>query len=278
MSLRARDIAVIGIVALVARAVAVLIVDWPPYTDPAYYSMIAQQLAGGHGFSAPVLWSFIEVGSRLPDPAVLPVPSNAHWMPLTSVVSAASMAILGSSYLAGTAPLVVISALLVPLTYAVSWELWHVRREALTAAILALFAGPLLIMYPTIDNFAVFGGAGAGALYSSMRAVRSPHGGRWLVIGAALAGLATMARIDGVFLVVAVAVAWSVRRRWTPWRTAVGSPISVGWGAGAAATYAAVLTPWLLRNLAVFGSLLPSAGGHTLWIRTTTSNSRSDTT
>jgi hypothetical protein len=266
MPLRARDIVMVGIVALVARAVAVLIVDWPPYTDPAYYSMIAQRLAGGHGFSTPVLWSFIEVGSRLPDLAVLPVPSNAHWMPLTSVVSAASMAIFGASYLAGTAPLVVISALLVPLTYAVTWELWHVRWQALAAAILALFAGPLLIMYPSIDNFAVFGGAGAGALYCSTRAIRSQHAGRWLMGGGALAALATLARIDGVFLTVAIAVAWFVRRGWTPWRVPFASPVSVGWGAAAAAVYAVVLTPWLLRNLTVFGSPLPSAGGHTLWI------------
>ena len=63
-----------------------LIVPWPPFTDPAYYSLIAQRLAEGHGFTTPVLWSFIEVGSVIPDPAVLPVPSNAHWMPLTSIV------------------------------------------------------------------------------------------------------------------------------------------------------------------------------------------------
>ena len=69
-----------------------VLVPWPPFTDPAYYSMIAQRLAEGHGFTTPVMWSFIEVGSVIPDPAVLPIPSNAHWMPLTSIVAAASMA------------------------------------------------------------------------------------------------------------------------------------------------------------------------------------------
>ena len=97
MSTRARDLIVLGTAALVARIVAVLIVPWPPFTDPAYYSLIAERLAEGHGFTTPVLWSFIEVGSVLPDPGVLPVPSNAHWMPLTSVVAAASMALFGSS-------------------------------------------------------------------------------------------------------------------------------------------------------------------------------------
>ena len=86
---------VLGIVALVARAAAAAVVDWPAFTDPAYYSLIAQRLADGHGFTTPVLYSFLEVGSRIPDPAVLPVPSNGHWMPLTSIVAAASMAVFG---------------------------------------------------------------------------------------------------------------------------------------------------------------------------------------
>ena len=36
------------------------------------------------------------------------------------------------------------------------------------SGILAIFAGPLLIMYPTTDNFAVFGATGAASLYCSM--------------------------------------------------------------------------------------------------------------
>lgn len=259
MPIRMRDLAVLALLALALRALAVVLVPWPPFTDPAYYSLIAQQLAGGHGFTTPVLWSFIETGSVLPDPAVLPVPSNAHWMPLTSVVAAASMAVLGSSYVAGTVPLVVLSALLVPFTYRLSWELFGARWQAIVASLLALFAGPLLLMYPTTDNFAVFGVTGAGSLYCSMRAVRAPRYGWWLIAGGALAGLATLARIDGALLTVAVATAWFLRRGWS--RVA-----GFAWGFGAAAAFIGVLSPWIARNVAVFGSALPSAGGHTLWI------------
>ena len=100
-----RDILLLTAIALVARILAVIVLPWPPFTDPAYYSLVAQRLAEGHGFTTPVLYSFLEVGSRLPEPAMLPVPSNAHWMPLTSIVAAASMAILGPTYVAGTVPL-----------------------------------------------------------------------------------------------------------------------------------------------------------------------------
>jgi len=265
MSTRARDLIALGAGALIARAIAVIVLPWPPFTDPAYYSMIAQRLAEGHGFSAPVLYSFLEVGSRIPDPAVLPVPSNAHWMPLTSIVAAASMAVFGPTYVAGTVPLAILSALLSPLTYVVSLEVWKSRGMAIVAGVLAIFAGPLLIMYPTTDNFAVFGATGAASLYCSMRAVRSPAAGRWLVAAAAFAGLATLTRIDGVLLTVAVATAWCVRRSWGSWKAA-GGAVSVAWGAASVAAFLLVLAPWFARNLSEFGAILPSTGGHTLWI------------
>ncbi|MGH2445175.1 MAG: hypothetical protein ACRDGD_03960 [Candidatus Limnocylindria bacterium] len=267
MSTRTRDLVILTVVALAVRAAAVVVVDWPPFTDPAYYSLIAQRLAEGHGFTAPVLYSFLEVGSTIPDPAVLPVPSNGHWMPLTSIVAAASMAIFGPTYVAGTVPLVILSALLVPFTYLVAWELWGSRWTAIVAAVLALLAGPLLILYPSIDNFAVFGATGAASLYCSMRAVRASRPGPWLVAGGAFAALATLARIDGVLLTMGVATAWFVRRGWSPWRPPLFGGAGLGWGFASAGAFLAVLAPWLLRNISVFGAPLPSTGGHTLWIR-----------
>jgi 4-amino-4-deoxy-L-arabinose transferase-like glycosyltransferase len=267
MSVRARDLLALFAVALIARIVAVALVPWPPFTDPAYYSLIAQRLAEGHGFTTPVLWSFIEVGSVIPDPAVLPVPSNAHWMPLTSIVAAASMAVLGPNYVAGTVPLVVLSALLVPLTYLVTVELFGSRAAGVLAAVLAIFAGPLVIMYPTTDNFAVFGAAGAASLYCSTRAIRAPRPGPWLVAAGAFAGLATLSRIDGALLTFGVAAAWLVRRGWMPWKAETADGATLGWGVASAAAFLGALAPWLVRNVAVFGTPLPSAGGHTLWIR-----------
>ena len=164
-------------------------------------------------------------------------------MPLTSIVSAASMAVFGPTYVAGTVPLVILSALVVPLTYLVTIEIWGSRGTALLAAVLAIFAGPLFIMYPTTDNFAVFGATGAASLYCSMRAIRATGPGPWLVAAGAFAGLATLSRIDGVFLAVGVAVAWLVRRGWTPWRPRVFGGASIGWGVGSAAAFLAVLAP-----------------------------------
>lgn len=256
-----RDLVVLSAVALVLRGVAAALVPWPPYTDPAYYTMVAEQLATGQGFTAPAIWSFLEVGARIPSDPGLPVPSNGHWMPLSSLVAAAAMAIGGPHWWVGQLPMIILSSALVPLTYLIGWEVWHEPRVALGGAVLALFAGPLLIMYPLIENFAVFGVAGAGALYASMRAVDARRPSGWLIAAGACTGLATLARIDGALLAVAPATAWLMRLRgWSP-------AMALGTGLGSFVAVAAVVVPWLLRNISTFGTPFPSAGGHTLWIR-----------
>jgi 4-amino-4-deoxy-L-arabinose transferase-like glycosyltransferase len=261
--MRRLDILILFLVALVARVAAAALVDYPPYTDPAYYSLVAQQLAGGHGFTVPVLWSFLEVGGHLPVLPTLPVPSNGHWMPLTSIVASGSVALMGpiiGAWRAAEIPMILLGSALVPFTYLVTWELWRSRSSALAAALLLLLAGPLLVMVPLVDNFAVFGAAGAAAIWCSTRAVGSAHPGPWLVAAGLAAGIATLARIDGLLLAVAPAAAWVVRRDWSLW------PVRLGWGVASAAAFLLPVVPWLIRDVMVFGSFLPSAGGHTLWI------------
>jgi len=253
------DLIVLFLVGLVARIIAAAPVDYAPYTDPAYYTLVAQRLASGDGFTIPVIWSFLEVGSSIPDPAVLPVASNGHWMPLTSIVAAGTMALFGETWRAGQVLMVILSALLVPMTaFAGAW-LFHRRWVAILAGVLAIFSGPLLVYYPLIENFAVFGVLGAGSLMAAIRAAQPGTSGWWLVASGLLAAAATLARIDGALLTVATAVAWLVRgefRRPSGWLV----------GFAAAGAFLLVVTPWLIRNAMVFGAALPSAGGSTLWI------------
>ncbi len=258
-----RDLAILFALALLMRFVAALLVDYPPYGDPAYYQLVGEQLAAGHGFSVPVLWSFLDVGGRLPADPILPVPSNGHWMPLTSIVAAGSIAVFGDllgPWHAAELPMILIGAALVPLTYYVAVDLWGSRFSSWIAALLVLASGPLLVMAPLVDAFAVFGAAGAATIWTSMRAVRAPRAGPWLLAAGACVGLATLARVDGLLLAIAPAVAWAVRRDWSSWRA------RLGWGFASLVAALAVMAPWLARDLAVFGSPFPSAGGHTLWI------------
>ncbi|HEY7452901.1 MAG TPA: glycosyltransferase family 39 protein [Candidatus Limnocylindria bacterium] len=263
---RGSDLLLLTAAALVARIAAALAIDYSPYTDPAYYAMVAEQLATGHGFSAPVLWSFLEVGGQLPADPTLPVPSNGHWMPLTSIVAAAGMALVGPDLRAGQLAIVALGVALVPFTYFVGIDLYQSRRVAVVAAILAVFAGPLLIMYPTVDNFAVFGAAGAAAIWAAIRATRPGRPAVWLALSGAAVGLATLARVDGLLLAIAPLIAWLVDRGWGPWAEGGSRRLGIGALLVAGLVGVAVMAPWLARNLATFGSAFPSAGGHTLWI------------
>lgn len=255
----------LAVVALVARIAASILVADPAYLDAAYYELVARRLEGGDGFTVPVVWSFLDTGGRLPADAVLPIASNRHWMPMTAIVSAGSMAAFGETRFAAELPHAVLGALLVPATAWVGWSLWASRHVTIVAGLLALFAGPMLVYVPMADSFALFGVCGSGAVLAAIRATRPGASGAWLVLSGIAAALATLTRVDGVLLGVAPATAWLVRRGIGPWRVE-GQAISAWWPLLAAGAAVAILAPWLARQAAEFGAILPSAGGRLLWI------------
>src|SRR5205814_2885742 len=71
---RLADLAVLTLLALVARIGGAALVDYAPYTDPAYYSLVAERLATGPRFSVPVVWSFLLAGTWITSQ---PLPSAA---------------------------------------------------------------------------------------------------------------------------------------------------------------------------------------------------------
>lgn len=263
--MRLFDYLVLGVAAFAARLVAGQIIDFAPYLDPAYYELVARQLVAGEGLTTPALWSFLEVGGKLPADPGLPIPSNGHWMPLTSLVAAGSMLVFGDSQLAAQLPSILVGALLVPLTAMVAWDLWRSRPVALVSGVLAIMAGPMLAYVPLVDGFALFGLGGFLALYGATRVVRDAAGARWLVLSGIGVAIATLTRIDGILLAVAPATAWVIRRGIGPWRVPLPRLSWAAAGACAAVAFVLVL-PWLVRQQLVFGTPLPSGGGHTLWI------------
>ncbi len=255
----------LGLVALLFRVASSLLTAEPAYLDAAYYELVARRLAEGHGLTVPVIWSFLDTGGTLPENPHLPIPSNRHWMPMTGLVSAASMSLLGPSRFAAELPHALIGAGLVPATAAIGWWLWGSRRIAVVSGVIALFAGPMLVYVPMVDSFALFGAFGTAAIVAAVFAGRFGGSGWWVVGSAACVALATLTRVDGVILAVVPALAWLSRRRVGPWKT-TGPALSAWWAVAAVAVSILVLSPWLARQYAEFGSVLPSAGGRLLWL------------
>ena len=249
------------VVALIARMLTAALFVEPAYPDAYYYANVARELAAGGGFSVDYIWNFVEVGGTLPAEGVLPIPSNAHWMPLAALIQVPFIWLLGPTNLAAGLPFWLAAAAVAPLT-------WFIARDASMPPWQSAAAGLLVIVPAGVspflgqpDNFAIFMLLGALALWLCARGLRGHR--RSFAAGGVVVGLAFLSRNDGVLLGLpfALAVVHDLLRR--PRLSRIG-----WWPAVLCATgFLIVSLPWLWRQLDVFGSISPSsAGGRILFI------------
>ncbi len=250
---------VLYVLALLVRLLLIGHFPDPAYPDSFYYVDVARSIHAGNGLTIDLIWIFPEVGGGIPADPTLPIPSNAHWMPLASLVQLPFMAVLGPTAVASALPFALIGAVAAPLT-------WAVARDAGANPVVAIGAG-LMIAVPVLttafmvqpDNFSLYQPLVLGALWMGARGLKGSP--RAFALAGLLAGLATLSRNDGVLVLAALGLAF-VWDRWRdrriPWRAA----------AGCVGLFVLVMAPWWARQLAVFGSISPStASGKVFFIR-----------
>lgn len=236
-----------GLAGLLVSALAAWWVRAPGYMDADYYYVNARGIEKGSGLEEPFLWNYLD------DPAGVPHPAFAYWMPLASFVSAASMAIAGAGFRVAQAPFVLATAVAPLLTVAIASRMASDKTSLLQAGTLAVFSGFFLPFFVTTDSFSIFLLIGAGAMAAMASAARAPRRGRWLVAGG-LVGLAHLTRADGLLLLIpGLIAAWSCRRR--------ASAISL-----LVCGYLVVMSPWWARNWAAIGGPFPPGQNRTLWL------------
>jgi 4-amino-4-deoxy-L-arabinose transferase-like glycosyltransferase len=246
---------------LVRLATAALFSE-PAYPDAYYYANVARELAAGGGFSVDYIWNFVEVGGALPDEGVLPIPSNAHWMPLAAVVQVPFIWLLGPTSVASGLPFWLAAAAAAPLTWLIGRDVGMPSWQAAAGGLLVAVPAGVSPYLGQPDNFALFMLLGALALWLCGRGLRGDR--RSFAIGGVAVGLAFLSRNDGVLLGVPFALAFLYDLARRP----RGSRI--GWQAATicAGGFLLVAAPWLLRQVDVFGSVSPSSvGGRILFIR-----------
>jgi 4-amino-4-deoxy-L-arabinose transferase-like glycosyltransferase len=226
----------------------------PGYLDDAYYFGGALRLAQGHGFSEPYLWNYLRV------PAALPQPSHLYWMPLTSIVAAIPMLLVGPSFAAARLPFVILAGLLPLAAYSLAYRVSESRRTAVFAGLLAIFCGYYPAFWGTTDSFALFGVIGVATLWAIARADQGADW-RWELAAGAGAGLAHLTRADGSLLLVVglvvLARSWHFVRAY-PALVVRHLLLSI-------LGYLAVMLPWFIRNIIVAGAPLPG-GAATVWM------------
>ncbi|MFP5343420.1 MAG: ArnT family glycosyltransferase [Candidatus Limnocylindria bacterium] len=250
--------------AVLVRATGMMAFPDPAYADSSYYVEVARSLAAGRGLSVDFVWIFAEVGGTLPADPVLPVPSNAHWLPLASFIQAPFVLVLGPTAVASALPMVLIGALAAPLTLAIARDMGASRTVQLGAGVLAAIPAAGTVFMPQPENFAIFQPLVAATLWFAARGLRGDA--RAYVAAGLLVGLASLARNDAFLLGAAVGLVFVIDRV-RAWRAGRPPALPVRAAVACFGAFMLVLGPWWLRQLAEFGSISPTAsGGEALWL------------
>ncbi|MSQ10723.1 MAG: hypothetical protein EXR52_06940 [Dehalococcoidia bacterium] len=242
--------------AFAALAAAAQVFRTPGFMDAYYYYHVAVNLAAGRGFTEDVVWNY------LTNAVAVSHASNLYWMPLTSLFMAPVLALGGESFRLAQVPLLALSAAVPAITAVAAARRLGGRFRGAIAAGIALFCGYYFVYWTTLDSFGAFALAALAVFLLAGRlsqvAPRTP-----LLLGLGLGAataVAHLARADGPQLAVAAWVSVVVTQR-----RCLGRSHALALAASLAA-YLVCMGPWLLRNLAVSGALLPSGGVQTLWL------------
>jgi hypothetical protein len=239
----------------------------PAYPDSYYYVDVGRALAAGHGFNVDFVWIFGEVGGHIPANPTLPVPSNAHWLPLSSMIQAAAISVLGPTPWASALPIIAVGSLVAPLVWFIGGEAGCSRPVRLGAALLAGAPGAGAVFMPQPENFAILQPLIAATIYCVARGLKGEV--KAYAAAGILVALASIARNDGVFLGLAVALVWFIDRgRALLSRGRIKPRLPFLAAAACFLAYLIVIAPWWYRQVEVFGSISPTASsGNALWLR-----------
>jgi hypothetical protein len=257
-ALKRRDYLILLVMALLVPLVVAALQRVPGYMDAAYYYADGTQLASGQGFQEPFIWNYLD------HPQGLPHPSNAYWYPMASLVAASGMALTGTiNFISARIGFILMAALAPLVTMGLAFRITRRRSLALLSGVLAVFSGYYLSFIATTDNYSLYLLVGA-VYFLVLDRLTLPKS----VLLGFLAGVLNLARGDGLLWLPLTLLAVSV----ITYRQSSASPIytrifrSIGFGFLSLAGYLLVMGAWMVRNLSVFGSVLPPGSGYTLWM------------
>jgi hypothetical protein len=212
--------------------------------DPTHYYLLGRNLAAGRGFVIDYIWHFT------PPPLGVTHPID-HWMPLAGVMVASGLLVGSDSTLAALLPFVLVGVAQTLLIVWFAGRLGLNRPAQVLAGLAASFLPWLFLSSLHTDTTIPFGFFACLSLIGMWLGVQVRP--RWLWLSGVFAGLALLARNDGLLLLpvfVFSMVAYRLRFGRRPaWKHLAGFFIAFG----------VVILPWVLRNHAALGVLWPGS-------------------
>ena len=240
----------------------------PGYMDAYYYFYSGKQLADGNGFNEMILWNYLD------EPAGLPHPSHSYWMPATSILAAGGIELFSKVLLefrAAQLLFVLIVALIPPISAGLAYSISGCKQDGWLVGVLAAFPGSFLPYWTTTDSFGLVMLLG-GLFFLVYIRMQSTIWLKSLLLGI-FAGLMHFTRVDGLLWLglAGLGILFDLHkanddRSFQQKITRIFSKDFLTFGLIVMAGYSLILTPWFLRNLNAFGSILAPNGSRTLWV------------
>ena len=253
------------IAALAFRLVTALIITEPGFIDAYYYYQIAQNWHDGKGLTEVTIWNY-QAGGQFDPANGLDHTAFTYWTPLSSLLIIGSFSLFGVSYGAAALPFILCATALPLLAYWLGKLIFGAtqQRYSWLMALAMLFPGRFFVYWNSTDNFAPFALIMLlGLIFTYLGLYRRDY---WLLAAGAMGGLAYLSRSDGSLFTVALVISFWWVRRHKPTDPAARAPRWIMLGL-ALLVALLVVSPWLIRNLAQFGSILPANNAKVLFLR-----------
>ncbi|MCX8061289.1 MAG: glycosyltransferase family 39 protein [Anaerolineales bacterium] len=251
------DLLFLWIGGLVIVSLAAFFQSSPGYMDAEYYYAGGKQIWRGEGFYEPYIWNYLS------DPKSLPVPSFTYWMPLASFIAWLGIAFRGNeTFQSARLPFILLSSIIPPLTYQLSWRMSGERFLALFSGLLAWVPMFYLAYLPTTDTFGVY--MILGTIWLILAARVSDLSSKSAFLIGIISGLMHLARADGLFwmiMFIAIflgfrAIKWQKDERFELEKILL---FIVGYGL--------IMGSWFGRNWIEYSAIIPPGNQRALFLR-----------
>ncbi len=235
----------ICLAALALRLVLLIFVQHPGISDPNHYYNVGLNLVNGRGYTVNYLWQY----NHPPDTVVHP---DDYFMPLTSAVAAASMALFGQTVHGALGLFILIGSLLPIVGYRAARQFGCAEDGCLFAAASVAFV-PELVLNSVRSDTTIINALLVGATILLLNVGLQRSKGWAFALSGLTAGLAYMTRSDSALLLPMLAVTlivYALARRRDP-------GIRIRWTHVLLMPIIAVLVavPWSVRNLNYAGTI-----------------------